>query len=40
MFKNMSIVILGILMIGLAGCELRTPEIQGTVLDAETKQPV
>jgi len=36
----MSVIILGILMIGLAGCDLRTPEIQGTVLDAETKQPV
>ncbi len=29
-----------ILMIGLSACEVKTPEIHGLVLDAETKQPV
>jgi hypothetical protein len=27
-------------MISLTGCDLKTPEIRGVVLDAETKQPV
>ncbi len=40
MFRNWMILILGIFMIGLTGCDIRTPEIRGVVLDAETKQPV
>jgi hypothetical protein len=31
---------LGLLIIGLTGCNIKTPEIRGVVLDAETKQPV
>ena len=40
MNKNLVFVVLGILLIGLMGCEIKTPEIKGVVLDAETKQPV
>lgn len=40
MNKNLVFVVLGILLIGLMGCEIKTPEIRGVVLDAETKQPV
>ena len=40
MFRNIMIFIVGILMISLTGCDLKTPEIRGVVLDAETKQPV
>lgn len=40
MFKNLTIIVLGLLMIGLIGCNIKTPEIKGIVLDAETKQPV
>lgn len=40
MFRNIMIFIAGILMIGLIGCDLKTPEIRGLVIDAETKQPV
>ena len=40
MFRNIMIFIVGILMIGLTGCDLKTPEIRGVVLDVETKQPV
>lgn len=40
MFRNLMIFIVGTLMIGLIGCDLKTPEIRGVVLDAETKQPV
>jgi hypothetical protein len=29
-----------IMMIGFIGCDLKTPEIRGVVLDAETKKPV
>jgi len=32
--------ILGLLLFGLTACQLKTPEIKGMVLDAETKQPV
>jgi tetratricopeptide (TPR) repeat protein len=38
--KNSMLAALGILLIGLIGCEIKTPEIRGVVLDAETKQPV
>src|SRR4030066_498514 len=40
MNKNLVFIVLGILLIGLMGCEIKTPEIRGVVLDAETKQPV
>src|SRR3972149_7143623 len=40
MNKNLVFIVLGILLIGLIGCEIKTPEIKGVVLDAETKQPV
>ena len=40
MFRHFMIVVLGILLIGLMGCEIKTPEIRGVVLDEETKQPV
>src|SRR3972149_3255148 len=40
MNKNLVFVVLGILLIGLMGCEIKTPEIRGVVLDEETKQPV
>ena len=39
-FRNLTIVVLGLLMFGLMACELKTPEIRGVVLDEETKQPV
>ncbi len=34
------ILIAGIMMVGLTGCDFKTPEIRGVVLDAATKQPV
>src|SRR4030042_2148218 len=40
MFRNLTIVVLGFLLFGLMGCEPKTPEIRGVVLDEETKQPV
>ena len=41
MFRNLAIVVLGIILIGFAGCtSLKTPEIKGVVLDAETGKPV
>ena len=40
MIKKFVPIILSVLIVGLAGCELKTPEIRGVVLDAETKQPV
>jgi len=40
MIKHLMIVILIILLTGLIGCEIKTPEIRGVVLDAETKEPV
>ncbi|MGB9715962.1 MAG: hypothetical protein ACPL1G_06110 [Thermodesulfovibrionales bacterium] len=41
MNKNLVYLVLGILLIwGLMGCEIKTPEIRGVVLDEETKQPV
>lgn len=40
MFKNLSIVFLGTLLFFVTGCNIKTPEIKGVVLDAETKQPV
>jgi len=40
MLRNLTIVVLGLLMFALMACELKTPEIRGVVLDEETKQPV
>ena len=40
MLKHLPIVVLGFMLIGLAGCKLETPEIRGVVLDVETKEPV
>lgn len=40
MFKHSMIFVLGMTLVGLIGCSIRTPEIQGLVLDEETKQPV
>ncbi|MFH1702034.1 MAG: hypothetical protein ABIB41_01210 [Nitrospirota bacterium] len=41
MFRNLAIVVLGILLIGLIGCtSLKTPDIKGVVLDAETGKPI
>ena len=40
MFKRLLFVCFGILLIGLAGCNIKTPEVRGVVLDAETSQPV
>ena len=40
MFRNLTIVVLGIILI-LTGCtSLKTPEIKGVVLDAETDKPI
>jgi hypothetical protein len=40
MLKKLLFVGFGILLIGLAGCNIKTPEVRGLVLDAETNQPV
>jgi hypothetical protein len=40
MLKNLMIVFLGILLFFVTGCNIKTPEIKGVVLDANTKQPV
>lgn len=40
MLKHLTVIVLGIVLIGLTGCRLQTPEIKGVVLDAETKEPV
>ena len=41
MFRNLAIVVLGIILISLTGCtSLKTPEIKGIVLDAETGKPI
>jgi hypothetical protein len=40
MNKNLVFIVLGVFLIGLMGCEIKTPEIRGVVLDARTKQPV
>src|SRR4030042_2947743 len=38
--KYSMIFVLGMTLSGLIGCNIRTPEIQGIVLDENTKQPV
>ena len=40
MLKNLTIVFLGTLLFFVTGCNIKTPEIRGVVLDAKTKQPV
>ena len=40
MIKIMFLIFGFILVIGLSACEIKTPEIHGIVLDAETKEPV
>jgi hypothetical protein len=40
MFRKMMVLIFGISLLGLNGCNIKTPEIHGIVLDEETKQPV
>jgi hypothetical protein len=40
MSKGIKYAIIGILLIGLLGCSVSTPEIRGLVLDADSKQPV
>lgn len=40
MVSKLMCLALGILLTGLTGCRIETPEIRGAVLDAETKQPV
>ncbi len=41
MFKRLTIIVAVVLLMStLAGCKLRTPEIRGVVLDAETGEPV
>ncbi len=38
--KHSMIFVLGMTLVGLMGCNIKTPEIHGVVLDEETKQPV
>jgi hypothetical protein len=40
MFKYSAILFLVAILTGLTGCNIKTPEIHGVVLDEETKQPV
>ena len=40
MLKNLIVLFCSVSWICLAGCNIRTPEIRGVVLDEETKQPV
>jgi tetratricopeptide (TPR) repeat protein len=40
MLRHSLIFVLGITLMGLIGCSVKTPEIHGVVLDEETKQPV
>jgi hypothetical protein len=40
MVKKFMIGVLGFILVGFTGCKVETPEIQGVVLDEETKQPV
>jgi hypothetical protein len=40
MLNKASWVILMVLALGLFACDIRTPEIKGVVLDAETRQPI
>lgn len=39
-FRHLVTLFLGVILIGLMGCSIKTPEIHGIVLDEETKQPV
>jgi len=40
MAKHLALLILGVTLLGLIGCNIKTPEIHGVVLDKETNQPV
>jgi hypothetical protein len=40
MFRKYNCLALMILALALLGCDIRTPEIRGVVLDEETKQPI
>jgi hypothetical protein len=40
MVDKMMVLIPGILIFGIIGCSIKTPEIRGIVLDEETRQPV
>jgi hypothetical protein len=40
MFRKISCLAIVILVLALLGCDIRTPEIRGVVLDEETKQPI
>jgi hypothetical protein len=40
MFGKLNWLALAILALALLGCDIRTPEIRGVVLDEETKQPI
>lgn len=40
MLKKLMFMILGAVLMGATGCNIKTPEIQGIVLDEETKKPV
>jgi hypothetical protein len=40
MIKKSMAVVMGLSLMILSGCDIKTPEIHGVVLDAETKQPV
>lgn len=40
MFKQLMFFVLGMGLVGLTGCSIKTPEIHGVVLDKQSKQPV
>ncbi len=40
MLKRFMLFVLGMTLMGITGCNIKTPEIIGVVLDEETKQPV
>jgi len=40
MLKELIFFVVGMALVGITGCSIKTPEIHGVVLDEETKQPV
>lgn len=40
MIRNLSVIVLALMALCIAGCRIETPEMRGVVLDAETKKPV
>ena len=40
MLKHLMIFVFGLTLVGPIGCNIKTPEIHGVVLDEDTKQPV